>query len=43
MIIKEKIDITELFQELDMSKDKSLDLNEYLFFFKIIFIFIHED
>lgn len=28
MIIKEKIDITELFQELDMSKDKSLDLNE---------------
>ena len=34
MIIKEKIDITELFQELDMSKDKSLDLNEYLFFLK---------
>ncbi len=28
MIIKDKLDITELFAQLDMSKDKSLDMNE---------------
>jgi hypothetical protein len=27
-ILKEKIDITKLFDELDMSKDKALDVNE---------------
>lgn len=29
MIIKDKLDIAQLFQELDMSKDKALDVNEY--------------
>ena len=28
MIVKEKLDITKLFAELDMSKDKALDVNE---------------
>lgn len=28
MIVKDKIDIHKLFQELDMSKDKALDVNE---------------
>lgn len=28
MILKENIDIEELFAELDMSKDRSLDVNE---------------
>jgi calcium-dependent protein kinase len=28
LIIKDKLDIAKLFQELDMSKDKALDVNE---------------
>jgi len=30
MIIKDKLDIAKLFTELDMSKDKALDVNEYV-------------
>lgn len=29
MIIKEKLNLAKLFEELDMSKDKALDVNEY--------------
>ena len=29
MIIKEKLDLGKLFSDLDMSKDKALDVNEY--------------
>lgn len=29
MIIKDKLDIAKLFQELDMSRDRALDVNEY--------------
>ena len=28
MILKDKLDISQLFAELDMSKDKALDVNE---------------
>jgi calcium-dependent protein kinase len=28
MIIKDKLDVVQLFAQLDMSKDKSLDINE---------------
>lgn len=31
MIIKEKLDLAKLFEDLDMSKDKALDVNEYLY------------